>query len=337
MEAEEESMDVEAILSAHQSKFKSTEVNKEVELQFDLGRLLATDLNEIEAQSLKTKQKDGYLLNLMRDNTQLLINEIWKFPVENNDGGISVQLPSPKTVLPREKPIPKEKEPTKWEQFAQTKGIAKKKRSKMVFDEKSQEWKPRWGYKRINDPKEDWLIEVPDNADPYEDPFEKKSEDRKERIAKNEYQRLRNIARADKSGRVKAPLPPAYAAKLNKHQVTHALGMARKSTASIGKFTPKLSKEPAAKSAGKKSKFRPVVGKKGEERALNLEILKKMSKKTDILDVKKATSKFISDEHEKAHAEKQQGIRKKKNKHVSHKAGKKPVKLMKQKARRKKR
>ena len=55
MEAEEESMDVEAILSAHQSKFKSTEVNKEVELQFDLGRLLATDLNEIEAESLKTK------------------------------------------------------------------------------------------------------------------------------------------------------------------------------------------------------------------------------------------------------------------------------------------
>lgn len=39
----------------------------------------------------------------------------------------------------------------------------------------------------------------------------------------------------------------------------------------------------------------------------------------------------------RAHAEKQQGIRKKKNKHVSHKAGKKPVKLMKQKARRKKR
>lgn len=39
--------------------------------------------------------------------------------------------------------------------------------------------------------------------DPYKDPFEKKSEERKERIAKNEYQRLRNISRADKSGRVK--------------------------------------------------------------------------------------------------------------------------------------
>ena len=31
--------------------------------------------------------------------------------------------------------------------------------------------------------------------DPYEDQFEKKLKERKERIAKNEYQRLRNIAR----------------------------------------------------------------------------------------------------------------------------------------------
>ena len=52
-EEEEEPMAVEAILSAHQSKFKSTEVEKEVELQFDLGRLLATDLNELDVQSLK--------------------------------------------------------------------------------------------------------------------------------------------------------------------------------------------------------------------------------------------------------------------------------------------
>jgi regulator of ribosome biosynthesis len=34
----------------------------------------------------------------------------------------------------------------------------------MVFDEKSGEWKPRWGYKRISDSKEDWLLEVPSNA-----------------------------------------------------------------------------------------------------------------------------------------------------------------------------
>ena len=34
----------------------------------------------------------------------------------------------------------------------------------MVFDEKAQKWKPRYGYKRVNDPKEDWVLEVPQNA-----------------------------------------------------------------------------------------------------------------------------------------------------------------------------
>lgn len=39
------------------------------------------------------------------------------------------------------------------------------------------------------------MREVPDNADPYEDQFAKATELKKENIAKNEFQRLRNIAR----------------------------------------------------------------------------------------------------------------------------------------------
>ena len=27
-----------------------------------------------------------------------------------------------------------------------------------------QEWKARWGYKRIDDPKDKWVVEVPDRA-----------------------------------------------------------------------------------------------------------------------------------------------------------------------------
>ena len=44
------------------------------------------------------------------------------------------------------------------------------------------------------------------HIDPYEDQFEKRSEVRKERIAKNEYQRLRNIAKTEKSGRIKGKM-----------------------------------------------------------------------------------------------------------------------------------
>ncbi len=45
------------------------------------------------------------------------------------------------------------------------------------------------------------------STDPYEDQFEKQSADKKERIAKNEYQRLKNIAKNTKGGRVKGGQP----------------------------------------------------------------------------------------------------------------------------------
>jgi hypothetical protein len=40
------------------------------------------------------------------------------------------------------------------------------------------------------------------------------------------------------------------------------------------------------------------VGKTGEERERNLEILKLMSKKIEIIDKKKAANKLITEEHE---------------------------------------
>ena len=46
-------MDVQEILESRKAKYKSTEVPKEVELQFDLGNLLATDLNPLDASALR--------------------------------------------------------------------------------------------------------------------------------------------------------------------------------------------------------------------------------------------------------------------------------------------
>lgn len=64
--------------------------------------------------------------------------------------------------MPREKAIPKEKEQTKWEKFAAKKGIqAKKRDGKLVYDESSGEWVPKYGYKGANKKGEsDWLVEV---------------------------------------------------------------------------------------------------------------------------------------------------------------------------------
>lgn len=54
-----------------------------------------------------------------------------------------------------------------------------------------------YGYKKAEAEKDkNWLIEVPDNADPYQDMFAKKNEEKTERVAKNEFQRLRNLAKA---------------------------------------------------------------------------------------------------------------------------------------------
>jgi len=44
-------------------------------------------------------------------------------------------MPKSTTVLPREKPCPKEKVKTKWEKFREERGLpARKKRSRLVFD-----------------------------------------------------------------------------------------------------------------------------------------------------------------------------------------------------------
>lgn len=31
----------------------------------------------------------------------------------------------------------------------------------------TQEWKPRWGYKRAGDPKQEWVVELPADAGEY--------------------------------------------------------------------------------------------------------------------------------------------------------------------------
>lgn len=58
-----------------------------------------------------------------------------------------------------------------------------------------QTWKPRYGYNRGNDNTKDWLIEIPDNKDPNVDYFNERNEAKRERVAKNQVQRLQNVKR----------------------------------------------------------------------------------------------------------------------------------------------
>lgn len=144
-----------------------------------------------------SQNKEDYLLNLTRDNVQLLLNQVWELPTERVEEAIVVKLPQPTFTLPRSQRVPKPKPLTKWQKFAKEKGIQKKKKSKLTWDENLQKWLPLYGYRKAAAQKEkDWLLEVPQNADPMEDQFAKKSNEKVERVAKNELQRLRNIAKA---------------------------------------------------------------------------------------------------------------------------------------------
>lgn len=78
--------------------------------------------------------RDEYLKDLARDNTQLLLNKIWELPIERVEEAIVAKLPAPTFVLPREKPLPKPKPLTKWQKYAREKGITKTKKSKLNWD-----------------------------------------------------------------------------------------------------------------------------------------------------------------------------------------------------------
>ncbi|XP_018599797.2 ribosome biogenesis regulatory protein homolog [Scleropages formosus] len=283
-------------------KLKSIRVKKELELEFDLGNLLASDRNAVNLRDFRAQKKEDYLRALARDNTQLLVNELWKMPSERVEGVVVAKLPEPTTRLPREKPVPKPRPPTKWEQFAKLKGIQKKKKTNLVWDEAHKEWRRRWGYKRANDNTKDWLVEVPETADPDEDQFAKRAHAKRERVAKNELNRLRNIARAHK-----LKVPGAAAAAPSRNELARAEQVAKVSTASVGKFQERLPKEKAPRNRGKKRAFQPNIGDFSTERQQQLELLKVIASKKPRMDVTKAVNKQMREEDMEAASKKRKG------------------------------
>ena len=156
--------------------------------------------------------------------------------LERNQEAIVAILPPPTSLLPREKPVPVPKPPTKWEQYAKEKGIVKKKKTKLVWDDVVKEWIPRFGYKKaVAETEKNWVMEYKEGDD--QDPREKMIEEKREKVAKNELQRLRNIARGKKTkvpGVGLAPMNPTESQTSD--DIQKASHLAKKSTASLGKF-----------------------------------------------------------------------------------------------------
>lgn len=202
---------------------------------------------------------------------QTLIATLFSLPTTSSPDGPLAQLPPPTTQLPRAKPLPKPKPLTKWQQFANAKGIQHRKKEKKVWDEDRQEWVDRWGWKGANKNEEkQWLTEVPKNAgepsrchtqpralkanDPQLDvdfdPSKKARDERKARVAKNERQHEKNLARAQQTASSSAPPPPPPAQR--KRELDRTLATTRMSTASMGKFDRKLEGEKKLKGMKRK-------------------------------------------------------------------------------------
>jgi regulator of ribosome biosynthesis len=64
--------------------------------------------------------------------------------------------------------------------------------------------------------------------------------------------------------------------------------VAKKATASLGKFQAKLPKEKPLKGTGKKRKFDPLVIDSNKEKSKNLEVLSKVMSKKPKIDIDKA-------------------------------------------------
>ncbi|EXJ96258.1 hypothetical protein A1O1_01384 [Capronia coronata CBS 617.96] len=166
--------------SASKQERLPTTVDKPTPYTYDLGYLTAIDPNPLPSTSSLLSQsfveRNATLQAIARDGAQSLLNTLLTTcTITSTPDGLVMALPPASNPLPRWKPLPKPKAPTKWELFARKKGIGKyggslkggaaleDRRKNMVYDEESGEWVKKWGYKGKNKQGEsDWLVELDD-------------------------------------------------------------------------------------------------------------------------------------------------------------------------------
>ncbi|XP_037069692.1 ribosome biogenesis regulatory protein homolog [Pollicipes pollicipes] len=277
-------------------KLKTTDVKKEEDLEYDLGLVMASDPNPLDHGAIRA-DRELYLHQLARDNCQLLINKLFELPKETKDDVTAVVLPPAQMRIPREKPVPKPKPLSKWEEYAKAKGITRNKKSKKVWDVELKRWVPRFGAKKAQAEREkNWVMEVPVNTDPNTDMFAQAAEKKRERVAKNELQRLRNIKRNMKVPTV--GVTPKDVSKSSTSELTEAAALARRSTASLGQFSRKLPRDAPTKERGRRRQFGPSVGDTRGEVQGQLELLQTLGRRPagGAVDAEKAANRVIHQE-----------------------------------------
>jgi len=169
------------------------EVTKNDDLIYDIGNLYAYEPSPIDPKEFEYVQlhdeceivrqnPEDYIKRHARDNAQLLVNKvvfgityIVTFRCLHCPCMLRKKMFLPPYLRPScpslvrrwyvvsvtsgNKQAPRPKAITKWEEFRRKKGLDKRKRGRMIEDETSGEYRPRYGYKRANDLKEAPIIE----------------------------------------------------------------------------------------------------------------------------------------------------------------------------------
>jgi regulator of ribosome biosynthesis len=214
------------------------------------------------------------------ENVQLLVSQIFQLPREQSDVGPIVRLDKLEFTeqLPRMMPLPKPKVKTRWDRFAEERGIEKKKRSRLVWDETSKDWVPRWGANSAKHraEKQNWVVEVPLNSN--EDPFEKKRLADQLVKAKQKLREAKN--KLDHTGKsLPAGVNSSLVAggKRSKDTINEVLKRAQVSSGSVGKFDRRVESEKVM-DQGKKKKL--LSSNMGEEKNQAMKIMNSVLKGT---------------------------------------------------------
>jgi len=263
---------------------KSAVPGREDNLMYELKHLAAFDISPLDAKT--------DIASYTRDSVQFLVNKIFALPRVKVDVGTAVSLPTAEAFrLPRLKPIPKEKAKTRWQKFQETKGMKKEKRSSLQWDEATQDWKRRWGYKSVKSGEEarNAVVEVKAGDDPMANPFEKRSAERKLHVAKQKMREVRNKVEA-LGGKIRASVPDlnksAKDMKRGKDGLREAIKRAQVSSASFGKFDRVAPNE--ATNLQQKKRKKSATKSVGEEKEAYMKSAGKVLSSSGAVDKRKA-------------------------------------------------
>jgi len=216
---------------------KTAMPEKEDNLTYCLAHLAAFDIAPLHPKADLLKQT--------RDNVQLLVNKVFGLAREDSDDGPTAVVPPEDGFrLPRQRPIPKVKPETRWEKFMKERKMTKRKRSRLVFDEISGDWKPRWGFKsgKESEDRANGIMEVKTGQDSHINLFEKRGAEQKLYAAKQKMREVRNRVEAA-GGRLRAAAPDldhgmrsSGALKRGPEGLKETLRRAQTSSGSVGKF-----------------------------------------------------------------------------------------------------